>query len=156
VEATLHGTGDRKHLWVTAHLDSVYTAGANDDASGLVSILMTAKALMQIHPEHTVHFVAYDLEEVGLVGSSHYVRSTVRSILEQEGDGAIIGDLQSDMIGYEEGAFDAAIGTCEQALSTTLYGEPRRCSTCRSSCARCAWAVPTTSISGMPAFPQSC
>jgi hypothetical protein len=115
VEATLHGTGGEKHLWVTAHLDSVHNAGANDDASGLVSILMTAKALKQIHPEHTVHFVAYDLEEVGLVGSSHYVSSTVRSIREQEGDGAIIGDLQNDMIGYEEGAFDAAIGTCEQA-----------------------------------------
>jgi hypothetical protein len=115
VEATLHGSGGEKHLWVTAHLDSVHNAGANDDASGLVSILMTAKALKKIHPEHTVHFVAYDLEEVGLVGSSHYVRNTVRSIREQDSDRAIIGDLQSDMIGYEEGAFDAAIGTCEQA-----------------------------------------
>jgi hypothetical protein len=117
VEATLQGTGGEKHLWVTAHLDSVHNAGANDDASGLASILMTAKALERLDPEHTVHFVAYDLEEVGLVGSSRYVGSTVRSIQEQEGDRAIIGDLQSDMIGYEEGAFDAVIGTCDRAGS---------------------------------------
>ena len=115
VEATLRGNEGEKHLWVTAHLDSVHNAGANDDASGLVSILMTAKTLKQLAPEHTVHFVAYDLEEVGLVGSSQYVRSTVRSIREQDGDRAIIGNLQSDMIGYEEDAFDAAIGTCSQA-----------------------------------------
>jgi hypothetical protein len=43
------------------------------------------------------------------------MRDNVRSIRVQEGDEAIIGNLQSDMIGYEEGDFDAAIGTCEQA-----------------------------------------
>ncbi len=115
VEATLRGNEGEKHLWVTAHLDSVHNAGANDDASGLVSILMTAKTLKQLDPEHTVHFVAYDLEEVGLVGSSRYVGSTVKPIREQGGDRAIIGNLNSDMIGYEEGAFDAAIGTCGRA-----------------------------------------
>jgi hypothetical protein len=115
VEATLRGTEGEKHLWVTAHLDSVHNAGANDDASGLVSILLTAKALKQLDPEHTVHFVAYDLEEIDLIGSSHYVRSTVSAIREQGGDRAIIGNLQSDMIGYEEGEFDAVIGTCDQA-----------------------------------------
>jgi hypothetical protein len=41
----------------------------------------------------------------------------VRSIQEQEGERAIIGNLQSDMIGYEEGKFDAAMGTCDQAGS---------------------------------------
>ena len=115
VEATLPGTGGEKHLWVTAHMDSVHNAGANDNASGLVSILLTARALKRLGPEHTVHFVAYDLEEVNLVGSSRYVGSTVRSIQEREGEQTIIGNLNSDMIGYEEGRFDAAIGTCNQA-----------------------------------------
>jgi len=115
VEATLRGSGGEKHLWVTAHLDSVHNAGANDDASGLVSILMTARALKQLDPEHTVHFVAYDLEEIGLIGSSHYVRSTVRSIRERGGERAIIGNLNSDMIGYEVGEFNAVVGTCDRA-----------------------------------------
>jgi hypothetical protein len=115
VEATLPGTGGEKHLWVTAHMDSVHNAGANDNASGLVSILLTARALKRLELEHTVHFVAYDLEEVGLVGSSRYVGSTVSSIREQEGERAIIGNLNGDMIGYERGRFDAAIGTCNKA-----------------------------------------
>jgi hypothetical protein len=117
VEATLRGTEGEKHLWVTAHLDSVHNAGANDDASGLTSILLTAKALKEIGPEHTVHFVAYDLEEVGLFGSTHYVENTVRSVREREGEEAILGNLQSDMIAYEEGRFDAVLGTCDRAGS---------------------------------------
>jgi hypothetical protein len=115
VEATLKGNGGDKHLWVTAHLDSVGVPGANDDASGLVSILLAAKALKQLHPEHTVHFVAYDLEEVGLIGSSRYVESVVGAIREREGERAIIGNLHSDMIGYEPDIFDAVLGTCDQA-----------------------------------------
>ena len=117
-EATLRGTEGEKHLWVTAHLDSFYNAGASDDASGLVSVLLTARALKELNPKHTVHFVAYDLEEVGLIGSTRYVGSTVSAIREQEGDKAIIGDLHSDMIGYdEEGGFVAVMGTCNRAGS---------------------------------------
>jgi hypothetical protein len=69
VEGTLEGTEGEKHVWVTAHLDSDYNTGANDNASGLVSMLMTARALEDLKLKYTVHFVAYDLEEVGLVGS---------------------------------------------------------------------------------------
>lgn len=116
VEATLHGTEGAKHLWVTAHLDSFFNAGAEDDASGLVSILSTARALKKLNPEHTVHFVAYDLEEVGLIGSAIYVGSTVSEIREREGERAIIGDIHSDMIGYDDGGeFDAVMGTCDRA-----------------------------------------
>lgn len=115
VEATLRGKEGEKHLWVTAHLDSVYNAGASDDASGLVSILLTAKALHQLEPEHTVHFVAYDLEEIGLYGSSRYVDEVVSDVREREGEDAIIGNINSDMIGYDEGGFRAVMGTCNQA-----------------------------------------
>ncbi|MDX6379684.1 MAG: hypothetical protein QOI57_708 [Rubrobacteraceae bacterium] len=115
VEATLEGTEGKKHLWVTAHLDSVYNAGASDDASGLASILETAKTLKQIKPGHTVHFVAYDLEEIGLYGSSRYVDSVVGDIRKQEGEKAIIGDIHTDMIGYDEGGFKAVMGSCNQA-----------------------------------------
>ncbi len=119
VEATLQGTleeaGDGKHLWVTAHLDSAYNAGASDDASGLVSLLEIAKALRQLEPKHTVHFVAYDLEEIGLYGSRHYVRSVVSDIGRREGEGAILGNINSDMVGYDEGRFEAVMGSCNQS-----------------------------------------
>lgn len=116
VEATLRGTAENdRHLWVTAHLDSVHNRGANDDASGLALILLVAEALRDLDLEHTVHFVAYDLEEVGLVGSSVYVGDTVNSIRQREGDSAIIGNVHNDMVGYEEDDFNAFIGTCDRA-----------------------------------------
>jgi hypothetical protein len=117
VEATLPGTEGEKHLWVTAHLDSVYNAGASDDASGLVSILLTAKALKQIEPKHTIHFVAYDLEEIGLYGSSRYVNSIVSGVREREGERAIIGNINIDMVGYDEGGYRAVMGSCNKAGS---------------------------------------
>jgi hypothetical protein len=115
VEATLQGTEGEKHLWVTAHLDSVHNAGANDNASGLVLLLLTARALERLDLKHTVHFVAYDLEEVGLVGSSHYIGSAVNSIRNQAGDRAIIGNINSDMVSYETDEFNAVLGDCGQA-----------------------------------------
>jgi hypothetical protein len=113
VEATLDGTEGEKHLWVTAHMDSVGNAGANDNASGLVMLLLTARALEQLELEHTVHFVAYDLEEVGLVGSNRYVYTEVVSVRAEEGEEAVIGNINADMIGYEEDKFDAVISKCE-------------------------------------------
>ena len=116
LEGTLAGTGGEKHLWLSAHLDSVYNPGADDDASGLASILASARALRGLEPEHTIHFVAYDLEEDHLVGSSFYVGSVVSAIRKEEGEGVIIGNLQSDMVGYDgEGELDASMQTCERA-----------------------------------------
>jgi hypothetical protein len=115
VEATLDGTEGEKHLWVTAHLDSVHNAGANDNASGLVLLLLTARALERLDLKQTVHFVAYDLEEVGLVGSSYYIDGPVSSIRNREGDQAIIGNINTDMIGYERDEFNAVLGDCGQA-----------------------------------------
>lgn len=115
VEATLRGSGGGRHLWVTAHLDSTYVPGANDNASGLVSVLMTARALERLDLEHTVHFVAYDLEEIGAIGSSRYVESVVGDVIERRGGGAIIGNLNSDMVGYDKRGGEAVMGTCNQA-----------------------------------------
>jgi Zn-dependent M28 family amino/carboxypeptidase len=113
VEATLQGTGSEKHLWVTAHLDSVNNAGAEDNASGLVMLLLAAKALEGLEMEHTVHFVALDLEEIGLVGSYKYLWAEVIPLREREGEEAIIGNINADMIGYEENEFNAVISSCK-------------------------------------------
>jgi Iap family predicted aminopeptidase len=117
VEATLEGTGGEKHLWVTAHMDSVHNAGAEDNASGLVMLLLTAEALKGLELEHTVHFVAYDLEEIGLVGSFKYMWAEVMPLREREGEEAIIGNINADMVGYEENKFNAVISSCKPTES---------------------------------------
>jgi Iap family predicted aminopeptidase len=117
VEATLEGTIGEKHLWVTAHMDSVHNAGAEDNASGLVMLLLTAKALKGLELEHTVHFVAYDLEEIGLVGSYKYLWTEVLPLQEREGEEAIIGNINADMVGYEENKFNGVISSCKPSES---------------------------------------
>jgi hypothetical protein len=113
VEATLEGTGGEKHLWVTAHMDSVHNAGAEDNASGLVMLLLAAKALEGLEMEHTVHFVAYDLEEIGLVGSYNYLWAEVLPLRERQGEEAIIGNINADMIGYEQNEYNGVVSSCK-------------------------------------------
>ena len=69
-----------EYLTVGAHLDhlgkigdKVYN-GANDDASGCVIILEAAKAIALNPPKRPVLFVLYTAEELGLVGSKHFLR----------------------------------------------------------------------------------
>jgi len=62
-----------------AHYDSIPSEGnapgADDNGSGLTSLLLSARALSQggFKPKRSIRFVAFNAEEVGLVGSSAYV-----------------------------------------------------------------------------------
>ena len=59
---------------VGAHFDAFY-AGADDNSSGVAAMLEIARALSQRTFARTIRFVGFDLEELGLVGSSRYVRA---------------------------------------------------------------------------------
>lgn len=122
VEAILRGVPGGRHLYVSAHMDSVSNAGANDDASGISAILMMARALRQSKPRDTIHFVAFDLEEDGLIGSYYYVRDRV---LPQEAaqPGSVMGVIQSDMIGHASSARRIVWTDCDDApeLKNALF-----------------------------------
>jgi uncharacterized protein len=70
-------------------------AGANDNASGVAVLLEMARAWQEqgYIPRHTVLFAAWDAEEEGLLGSSHYVREP-RYPLE-----STVAMIQLDMVG---------------------------------------------------------
>lgn len=76
---------------VGAHYDSFYS-GADDNSTGVAAVLEIARVLSQYHFERTVRFVGFDLEELGLVGSSRYV--------EQLGPDEIVASVVFDCIGY--------------------------------------------------------
>ncbi len=61
----------RSPILVGAHYDTVPgSPGADDNASG-VAVLLTLAALLSAHPpRRSIHLVAFDLEEYGLVGST--------------------------------------------------------------------------------------
>jgi aminopeptidase YwaD len=61
---------------VTAHHDSVRTTvGADDNASGVVSVLELARLLARSRPRRTIRFMSFGVEERLSVGSYTYVQS---------------------------------------------------------------------------------
>ncbi|MDD5777918.1 MAG: M20/M25/M40 family metallo-hydrolase [Candidatus Thermoplasmatota archaeon] len=96
VVATLNGTGDSDALvLMTAHYDTVPSSpGADDDASGVASVLAAAAVLSQHSFPHSIRFVAFSGEEVGTYGSFHHARQSY-----ERGDN-IRAVINADMVGY--------------------------------------------------------
>lgn len=70
-----------KYIVITAHYDhegvkngEIYN-GADDNASGVATMLEIAARLKAAPPEHSVLFVALDAEEEGLLGARHFVEA---------------------------------------------------------------------------------
>lgn len=89
-----------------AHYDSVnwehsrsgVAPGADDNGSGVTTLLSTAKVLTSYgtRPRRNIAFVAFSGEEEGLWGSKHFVKSTVKPGKLGHLKGAII----MDQVGY--------------------------------------------------------
>ena len=97
-------------LMVGAHLDGVQQGpGVNDNASGSATVLEVAKQANQLKkPAHKIRFAWWGAEELGLLGSEHYVKdlqdNDVDSLLK------INGYLNFDMLAspnYIIGVYDS-------------------------------------------------
>lgn len=78
-----------------AHYDCVDTPGANDNASGTATLMETARLLPGQKFGYDIHFVAFGAEEIGLVGSEHYVLN-----LEERGQiENVAAMINMDMVG---------------------------------------------------------
>jgi hypothetical protein len=66
--------------------------GADDNASGTAALVEIARRLARRPPPRSVVFIAFGGEELGLLGSAHYVR-------ESAGAGATAAMLNLDMVG---------------------------------------------------------
>ncbi|QRK06019.1 M28 family peptidase [Archangium violaceum] len=86
---------------IGAHYDA-YFSGADDNSSGVAAMLEMARLAAGKRFARTVRFVGFDLEELGVVGSTRYVHS-----LPGE---TIIASIVFDCIGYR----DARPGTQQQ------------------------------------------
>ncbi|MCC6361416.1 MAG: M28 family peptidase [Phycisphaerales bacterium] len=81
---------------VGAHYDSVNNGGADDDGSGVASLMELARIFSQYDTAYTIKFCAWDAEEVGLRGSSAYVG--------ERRDQLVRAMIQIDMIAHDAGA----------------------------------------------------
>ena len=70
-----------RYIVVTAHYDHVGMSGgliyngADDNASGVATMLELARRLKAQAPEHSVLIVAFDGEERGLIGAKHFIQA---------------------------------------------------------------------------------
>ncbi|MBQ0828781.1 M28 family metallopeptidase [Streptomyces tagetis] len=91
------GGDTNKVVMLGSHLDSVAAGpGINDNGSGSAAILETALTVARAghHPAKHLRFAWWDAEELGMVGSRHYV-----STLSATERAKIGGYLNFDMIG---------------------------------------------------------
>jgi hypothetical protein len=78
---------------VGAHYDAYY-GGADDNSSGVAAMVELARLAAGRRFARTVRFVGFDLEELGLVGSTRYVR-------EELGE-QVVASVVFDCIGYRD------------------------------------------------------
>jgi hypothetical protein len=71
-------------ILMSAHYDhlgrmgkSTYFPGANDNASGIALMLDIAKYYTKSTPKYTMVFMAFGAEELGLLGSTHFVNDPI-------------------------------------------------------------------------------
>lgn len=67
------------YVIVDGHYDTINGVGANDNGSGTVLLLEIAKLLANVPTEYSIKFINFSAEEVGLIGSQHYVNNVVNS-----------------------------------------------------------------------------
>ncbi len=115
IVAELPGATDAPLIVIGAHLDSTAKAspegwdaltdpapGADDDASGVAALLSMARTLAAWPGgfQHTIRFVFFTAEEVGLLGSEQYVADLVAEGAEVE------AMLQLDPVGFNGNGTD--------------------------------------------------
>jgi len=129
IEATLPGTSTGPLLIVCGHYDSVPTSpGADDDGSGVATVLAAAHLLKDAQLNHTVRFVCFSGEEQGLIGSHYYAEDQALHNV------SILAALNADMIAYTETHDDGLLGKiyyddasqwiCNYAANISLLYDP--------------------------------
>ncbi len=80
---------------IDGHFDGVPNSpGADDNGSAVAGVLEAMRILSQYEFEHSIRFIGFDAEELGLVGSLRYVQNGIKPFESIE------GVMNFEMIGY--------------------------------------------------------
>lgn len=117
--ATKRGASDRA-IVLGAHYDSVEVGkGANDNGSGTAVLLELARVLGTKSQNATLVFIAFDAEELGLIGSRHYVAGLSDDVRKK-----IVAMLNFDMLGGGSGGLglggDGEVGRAARDAAEAL------------------------------------
>lgn len=106
---------DAKTIVVGAHYDGVDTPAANDNASGISTIMEAARVLSKKKLDCNIRFIAFGAEEIGLVGSSYYV-----STLNSDDLINIIAMINADMVGVGDKLYVYTAKNGDSSLTSDL------------------------------------
>jgi len=106
IVGTLEGVNPKNNAIIlfSAHYDCTPgSMGADDDGSGVAAVMAAAHIMSKYTFNHTIRFIAFSGEEVGLCGSFTYARDSYK-----KGDN-IYAVLNADMIGYSNSTYGGKI-----------------------------------------------
>ncbi len=121
------GTEADKFVVISAHIDSVGNAGADDDGTGVAALIATAKVFSTLTHQYGLRILGFDEEEDGLVGSGAYMSSLAKSGEIKN----LVAAIHYDMIGYDsnsDGKFhilhcnENSSNKIEELMSSTIKG----------------------------------
>lgn len=99
IELPGQGPFAREVVLVGAHFDAVPNSpGADDNASGVAAALEIARVLKDLPRRRTVRIAFYNLEEIGLVGSTQHALEIGSEIADGSID--LVAMLSLEMLGY--------------------------------------------------------
>ena len=113
MEATWRGTvRPDRYLLAGAHDDSTspdpaLAPGADDDASGVATLLEVARVMSSCQPGESVRLLSFSNEEAGTVGSMAYAADLARTVPPEQ----IQGYLNLDMLAYGPDDEDLDVAT---------------------------------------------
>jgi Zn-dependent M28 family amino/carboxypeptidase len=127
VIALLEGSDPKlKHEYVviSGHYDHMGVVqgriyrGADDNASGTIGVLESARAYTQgkVHSKRSIMFIAFDAEEAAMLGSAYFAENPVLPL-----DKAV-ADLNMDMIGRDEDTPTWKLNPEQTSNSVNLVG----------------------------------
>ena len=96
IVAEKKGIGSPEKIFILgAHYDTAPNSpGADDNASALAVLLEVARNIQRIHLGSTIRLIAFNLDEYGYIGSTHYAERA-------KGEGEkIIGMISLEMVGF--------------------------------------------------------
>ena len=94
--ATQVGTKYPESIYIIcAHYDSVSSYCADDNASGVATIIEAARLLSKVCFDYTIVYALWDEEEIGHLGSKYYAQQAKNS------NKNILGVINLEMLGYD-------------------------------------------------------
>lgn len=107
------GVGEQGGGFPYGKKDSIFN-GARDNAIGVASLMLTAKAFAKTPPKRSVIFLALTAEEQGLIGSSYFVKHPLIPLDK------IVFNFNTDGAGYNDTSLVAIMGYDRTGIATLI------------------------------------